>query len=72
VAIVDDVLSTGGTLRPLVLALRKAGAEVTEVLVVVEKGSLRPALEEELGVPIKALVRVEMHDGRPVVVDRIT
>jgi adenine phosphoribosyltransferase len=72
VAIVDDVLSTGGTLRPLILALRKAGAEVTEVLVVVEKGGLSRAMEEELGVAIKALVRVEMRGGRPVVVDRIT
>jgi adenine phosphoribosyltransferase len=70
VVIVDDVLSTGGTIRPLVAGLRRAGAEVTEVLLVVDKGGIGPRLEKELGVPVKSLVVVEMRQGRPVV--RIT
>jgi adenine phosphoribosyltransferase len=72
VVIVDDVLSTGGTLRPLVLALREAGAEVVDVLVVVEKGGNRPALERELGMPVHTLVRVEVRGGRLVVVGDVT
>jgi adenine phosphoribosyltransferase len=71
VVVVDDVLSTGGTLRPLVLALKELGAEVVDVLVAVEKGGIRPALERELGTPIRALVKVEVRDGRLFVVDQI-
>ena len=72
VVIVDDVLSTGGTLRPLVLALREAGAEVVDVLVVVEKGGNRPALERELGMPVHTLVKVEVRNGRLAVVGDVT
>jgi adenine phosphoribosyltransferase len=72
VVIVDDVLSSGGTLRPLIRALKAAGAVVTEVLVVVEKGDQRDSLVEELGVIIRSLVKVEIRDGRVTVVGRIT
>jgi adenine phosphoribosyltransferase len=72
VVIVDDVLSTGGTLRPLVLALREAGVEVVDVLIAVEKGNARPVLERELGIRIKTLVKVEVRDGHLVVIGTIT
>lgn len=72
VIIIDDVLSTGGTLRPIMLALQRAGAQIAEVLVAVEKGSAGEKLEREFGVPVRALVKVEVRDGRLVVVDRIT
>jgi adenine phosphoribosyltransferase len=72
VMIIDDVLSTGGTLRPILLALKRAGAQIAEVLVAVEKGSAGEKLEREFGVPVRALVKVEVRNGRLVVVDRIT
>lgn len=67
VVIVDDVVSTGGTLRAMVQALRHAGAEVVDVLVVFDKMEDRSALEAELGVRIQALLRVDVVDGRVVV-----
>jgi len=67
VAIVDDVLSTGGTLRAVVLALRSIGVEIVDVLVAVEKGNAKERLEAELGIGIKTLVKVEVRDGRLVV-----
>jgi len=63
VVLVDDVVSTGGTLSAVVRALRAIGAELVDVIVVVEKGGRRRALEEELGIGIKTLVRVEVRDG---------
>lgn len=69
VVIVDDVLSTGGTLRSLVAALRGIGAEIVDIVVVVEKGSVKPALEAELGIVIKSLVRIDVADGRVIVRD---
>ena len=67
VVVVDDVLSTGGTLRGIVRALCDAGAEVAEVLVVADKGDCAAELEKELGVKVQCLVRLEVKDGRVVV-----
>ncbi len=63
VAVVDDVLSTGGTLRATVAALRRAGAEVARVAVVFAKDDPAP-LAAELGVEIDVLLRVTVVDGR--------
>ena len=67
VTLVDDVISTGGTLRAVVLGLRQAGAELVDVIVAVEKGGAKAGIEEELGLSIKSLVRVEVRQGRVVV-----
>jgi adenine phosphoribosyltransferase len=68
VCLVDDVLSTGGTLIAVVKALRVIGAVLVDTVVVVEKGEGRKRLEEELGIKVKTLVRVEVRDGKVVVV----
>jgi adenine phosphoribosyltransferase len=67
VVIVDDVVSTGGTLRALVTALRAIGAEIMDIVIVVEKTDHLEELEEELGIAIKTLVKVEVRDGKVVV-----
>lgn len=64
----DDVVSTGGTLDPLLRAFRAAGVDVRDVVVVVEKGDGRARIEREHGVRVKTLVRVEVRDGRVHVV----
>jgi adenine phosphoribosyltransferase len=63
---VDDVISTGGTLRAVVHALRHIGAEVVEALVVFEKTREKAGMEKELGLAIKTLLAVEVRDGRLV------
>jgi len=72
VVVVDDVLSTGGTLRPLLLALMEIGARIVDVLIAVEKGDVRAELERELGIHIHSLVKVEVRNGRLVVIGDIT
>ncbi len=67
VVFVDDVLSTGGTLKAVVEALRTAGATVVDLLVVFDKMEDRSALEEAVGMPIKVLLRVDVVDGKVVV-----
>jgi adenine phosphoribosyltransferase len=66
VLFIDDVLSTGGTLRAVAEALRKAGAVLCDALVVIEKGPNLKRLEGELGIDIKSLVKVEIKDGKVV------
>ncbi|GIR76506.1 MAG: hypoxanthine/guanine phosphoribosyltransferase [Candidatus Thermoplasmatota archaeon] len=67
VAIVDDVLSTGGTLEAVIEGVRRAGAAVTDIIAVVEKGAgLRRLQSVYPEVNIQSLVRLEM-DGDKVV-----
>lgn len=67
--IVDDVLSTGGTLRCIVTTLQRMGVSIVDIVVVLEKGDARPALERELGVRIKTLLRIEVRDAKVIVSD---
>jgi len=69
VVLVDDVVSTGGTLISLVRALRSIGAEIVDIVVVVDKTTSIQDLESKLEMGIKTLVRVEVRDGKVVVLN---
>lgn len=69
VVIVDDVVSTGGTLRAIVRACREAKADVLAALVVVNKGVDLTVLQQELGIRIQALVRLRLAEGRVLLED---
>ncbi|MER5309686.1 adenine phosphoribosyltransferase [Streptomyces sp. NPDC002773] len=61
VMVIDDVLATGGTAEASIELIRRAGAEVAGVAVLMELGFLpgRARLEPALdGAPLTALVRV--------------
>lgn len=65
VLIVDDVLSTGGTLRAIVDGVRRCGAQVAQIVVVVEKGEgLRRLAADEPDLPLTALTALDVEDGR--------
>ena len=67
IAIVDDVLSTGGTLQAVIEGVRRAGAEVTDVIAVIEKGEGLKRLQGIYDdIRIQSLVRLVM-DGDTVV-----
>ncbi|MGN0098006.1 MAG: hypoxanthine/guanine phosphoribosyltransferase [Candidatus Methanomethylophilaceae archaeon] len=67
VVIVDDVVSTGGTLRAIIDALICNGVEVVGVSVVYDKSDDLRSVEKDLCVPIRSLIRVGVVDGRPVI-----
>ena len=71
VVIVDDVVSTGGTLRALLDALRDMKVEVVDVVIALDKSEDLRAVEEAVGQRIKTVIRVEWKDGRPVAVEPI-
>ena len=71
VAILEDVLSTGGTLEAVIEGGHRAGAEVTEIVAVVEKGGgLKRLQEMHPDVRIQSLVRLEMDGAQVVLLDR--
>jgi adenine phosphoribosyltransferase len=68
VLVLDDMLSTGGTLRAITDALDGIGAEVVDVVVVMRKVGGENALEGS-GREVKTLIDVRVEDGEVVVVD---
>ncbi len=67
VVIVDDVVSTGGTLWALVEAIDKLGVKIVDVIVVIEKTDKKPEIERKLGIGVKTLVKVDVVNGRVVI-----
>ena len=67
VTVVDDVVSTGGTLDALIRTLQEAGAMVVDVLVPVNKSSGTDIVLKNTGVKVKTMVSVRVEDGRVVV-----
>ncbi|MCL2031887.1 MAG: hypoxanthine/guanine phosphoribosyltransferase [Methanomassiliicoccaceae archaeon] len=70
VIIVDDILSTGGTLSAVVGALRENGISVIDILVVFNKSSEIEELGERLGVDIKRMLDITVEDGAVRIRDR--
>lgn len=69
VVVVDDVISTGGTMVSLIKAIEKAGAEIVDIVCVAEKveygGSAK--VKEATGHTVKSILKVSVAGERSVV-----
>ncbi|MFB6297924.1 MAG: hypoxanthine/guanine phosphoribosyltransferase [Salinirussus sp.] len=68
VLVLDDVLSTGGTLSAVLGALEEIGAEVVDTVAVIKKADGGDKVAEA-GYDVKTLINVVVEDGEVVVVD---
>ena len=68
VLVIDDVLSTGGTLASVLTALDEIGADVIDTVAVIKKvgGENKVA---DAGYDVKTLINVDVVDGEVVIVD---
>ena len=65
ILIVDDVISTGGTLEPILATLEDMGVILQDIVIAIEKGEGRERLAKERpSWPIKTLARIDIIDGR--------
>ena len=64
--LIDDVISTGGTLVATVKTLREAGIIVDKAVIILNKSEDISALAEKAGIEIFTLIDVEVRDGKPV------
>jgi len=64
--LVDDVVSTGGTLEAIVNILREHDIIIEKALCVLNKCKDLDALSEKIGIPIFTLIDVAVQDGKPV------
>ena len=69
IVFVDDVISTGGTLLPLMRVFKEMGIEVVDIVIVFSKVKDMSVMEEEIGKKIRALVTVDVQEDRVVVLD---
>ncbi|MDG5775334.1 hypoxanthine/guanine phosphoribosyltransferase [Haloarculaceae archaeon H-GB2-1] len=68
VLLLDDVLSTGGTLQGLTGALEDIGAEISDVVAVIKKVGGENKIEDS-EYDVKTLINVDVVDGEVVIVD---
>ena len=70
ILIVDDVISTGGTLEPILEAIEGIGAKLQHIIIAIEKGDGRERLSKEKpGWPIRTLVRIDIVDGKVEIIE---
>jgi len=69
ILLLDVVISTGGTLKAVLSALKEIGCEIVDVIVVIEKSDrAKEELEKEFGISIKTLVKIKIEQGRVVLI----
>lgn len=61
VLIVDDVISTGGTMKAVIKALEKAGAVIQDIIVVIERGEGKRQVEE-MGYEVKTMIKIDVDE----------
>lgn len=70
IVIVDDVISTGGTLEPLIQQLEDMGVILQDIVIAIEKGEGRERLNREKPHwPIRSLTRIDIIDGKVEIVE---
>ena len=67
VLLIDDVVSTGGTLIALLHTLKDLGLEIKSVVAVIEKGDGKKLVEEETGIEVLSIVTLDVIDGKVVI-----
>ncbi|DAC73216.1 MAG TPA: adenine phosphoribosyltransferase [Thermoplasmata archaeon] len=66
IVIVDDVLSTGGTLRAVLSVFKKMNVNVKCVYIAINKGSHLQEISKEFSVPITSIITIDVVDGKVV------
>ena len=67
VIIVDDVLSTGSSLKAVLNVFKKIGVDVKGVFVAVDRGDAAVKIKDEFNIGVDVLVKVKITDGKVVV-----
>jgi len=67
VILVDDVLSTGGTLRAVLQVLSEIGVVVKGVFIAVYKGTCKEEILQTFKIPITTIVDIEVEKGKVII-----
>lgn len=67
IIIVDDVLSTGGTLKAVLYVLRQMGVIVKGVFIAIYKGKCKDELIKEFNTPITTIINIDVVNVKVVI-----
>lgn len=67
IILIDDVVSTGGTLIALIDRLKEIKVNIEYTVVAVEKGAGKSIVEEKTGTKLISLVKLDVIDGKVVI-----
>jgi len=67
IVIVDDVLSTGGTLRAVLSVLKEMNVKVKGVFIAINKGSHIQEISKEFDIPIISIVDIDVVNGEVII-----
>ena len=67
ILLIDDVVSTGGTLVALIKTLKDLGLDIKSVVAVIEKGDGKKIVEQETGLELLSIVTLDVIDGKVVI-----
>ena len=67
IVIVDDVLSTGGTLSAVISTIKKLGVIIKGIYIVVDKGNVAKQITDKFKVAIDILVNIDVIEDKVVI-----
>ncbi len=67
--LIDDVVSTGGTISGVIGAIDDIGANLVYIIVPIEKDDGRIIAEEKTGHTLDTLIKIKMVDGKVTIVE---
>lgn len=67
VILVDDVLSTGGTLQAVLQVLKEIGVVIKGVFIAVYKGTCKEEIVRTYGIPITTIVDIDIVNGKVII-----
>ena len=67
ILLIDDVVSTGGTMIALLKTLKDMGLEIKSTVAVIEKGEGKEIVEKETGMKVLTIVKLDVVDGKVVI-----
>lgn len=67
--LIDDVVSTGGTLISVISAIDEIGANLEHIILPIEKDDGKSIVEEATNRKINTLVKIKMVDGKVTIVE---
>lgn len=67
ILLIDDVVSTGGTLIALIRTLQDMGLDLKSVVAIIDKGIGKEIVKKETGIDVLSIVKLDVVDGKVVI-----
>lgn len=67
ILLIDDVVSTGGTLVALIKTLEDMRLDLKSVVAIIDKGQGKEIVKKETGIDVLSIVKLDVTDGKVVI-----